>query len=291
MAKVTDSVDEPIKIENTYICQKCKKIFHNKAKARIHYRIHTGERPFPCSWPGCQKRFVQKEHLTKHMSTHTGEKKFKCNNCDYQCFAKAHMTLHIRHRHSGERPFSCPICCKKFVSSSDLSRHSTTHSGEKKFQCNFCKYRSNRKLHLVSHIRRKHQDGPRKRTKNSKSAFLVTDAGLPKTKKLSKKSRKKHQKQYKHKLKNSVPEHSIQINSDEFFKHKLQYLDQWWPKDLDERNFLTPSDIKTESQDQPECVESDLFQPQQQQELIAKHLRSNEVEAATISLSDWFSLP
>jgi uncharacterized Zn-finger protein len=33
-------------------------------------RIHTGEKPFLCSFKGCHKRFNQKSNLHAHMLTH-----------------------------------------------------------------------------------------------------------------------------------------------------------------------------------------------------------------------------
>lgn len=34
-------------------------------------RIHTGEKPYACTFPGCFKRFSQSSNLTAHERTHT----------------------------------------------------------------------------------------------------------------------------------------------------------------------------------------------------------------------------
>jgi len=45
-------------------------------------RIHSGERPHSCDFPGCDKHFIQRSALTVHKRVHTGEKPHKCQSCD-----------------------------------------------------------------------------------------------------------------------------------------------------------------------------------------------------------------
>ena len=54
-------------------CPREKKAFKAKYKLVNHVRVHTGENPFPCPFPGCGKFFARSENLKIHKRIHTGE--------------------------------------------------------------------------------------------------------------------------------------------------------------------------------------------------------------------------
>ncbi|KAM5312335.1 zinc finger protein 42 homolog [Glossophaga mutica] len=61
-----------------HVCAECGKAFAEKSKLKRHFMVHTGERPFQCTFKGCEKRFSLSYNLRTHLRIHTGEKNFVC---------------------------------------------------------------------------------------------------------------------------------------------------------------------------------------------------------------------
>jgi uncharacterized Zn-finger protein len=99
----------------------------------------------------CNKVFNNACYLTQHnKSLHSGDKPFKCMICGkrftrYLCYQE-HLS-----KHAGEKMFKCEICPKQFNHNTDLRRHMYVHSGDKPFACESCGKRFIRRDHMLKH--------------------------------------------------------------------------------------------------------------------------------------------
>ncbi|CAH2245686.1 jg4848 [Pararge aegeria aegeria] len=98
-----------------------------------------------------------KEALKRHMLKHTGEKPYKCRICDRRFTDYGTRQKHER-LHMGLRPYQCALCGKSFTYSYVLANHMLTHTGEKKYSCVPCNKKFTKAHHLKYHNKVHHKD-------------------------------------------------------------------------------------------------------------------------------------
>ncbi|XP_010608967.1 zinc finger protein 407 [Fukomys damarensis] len=137
--------------ERKFTCHLCDRSFTEKWALNNHMKLHTGEKPFKCTWPTCHYSFLTASAMKDHYRTHTGEKSFLCDLCGFAGGTRHALTKH-RRQHTGEKPFKCDECNFASTTQSHLTRHKRVHTGEKPYRCPWCDYRSNCAENIRKHI-------------------------------------------------------------------------------------------------------------------------------------------
>ncbi len=101
-AKLQQMVDGLKKTNDPNECVICHRVLSCQSSLKMHYRTHTGERPYKCKI--CGRAFSTKGNLKAHYGVH-----------------KANTPLKMQH--------SCPICHKKFTNAVVLQQHIRMHMG------------------------------------------------------------------------------------------------------------------------------------------------------------------
>nr|XP_018904908.1 PREDICTED: zinc finger protein OZF-like [Bemisia tabaci]XP_018904917.1 PREDICTED: zinc finger protein OZF-like [Bemisia tabaci] len=112
--------------------------------------------------PKCSKRFSVSYYLKKHLRIHSGERPFACNLCPKRFGQKSTLINHqlCVHQIGEAKKFPCPYCERVFPMKDRLKLHIRVHTGEKPHKCCFCKQRFARGSQVIQHMRKHSQARP-----------------------------------------------------------------------------------------------------------------------------------
>jgi len=161
--------------EKKYACLQCKKRFKSKYCLSAHTQVaHSYERPFACTL--CPKGYISAGLLTYHMKKSHGNKisrsssslasggqpidqSLMCQVCSKVFSTKSSLKTH-EVVHTGERPYACEQCDKRFIYASNKSIHiNQAHNKNTNVMCEHCGLKcmskTALKVHMVVHTKDK----------------------------------------------------------------------------------------------------------------------------------------
>jgi len=95
------------KTRKLYSCSMCQKFFQEPSNLELHFRVHTGERPFQCGV--CKLSFKSQGSVSRHLKVHTNERQFDCLFCKKPFKFLENLKKHI-HFHTKEKDYWCSKC-------------------------------------------------------------------------------------------------------------------------------------------------------------------------------------
>ncbi|KAM7382705.1 hypothetical protein PAMP_002424 [Pampus punctatissimus] len=111
--------------ESIFTCQECNQTFPNSMTLRFHQRCHAALKPYEC--PECGMVFKHYSVMEDHRRKHTDNtRSHLCNICG-KTFKYSSLLHQHQYLHTGQKPFRCPECGKKFAFAQNMKAHCRQH--------------------------------------------------------------------------------------------------------------------------------------------------------------------
>uniref|UniRef100_A0A182RMU2 C2H2-type domain-containing protein n=1 Tax=Anopheles funestus TaxID=62324 RepID=A0A182RMU2_ANOFN len=141
-----------------FLCDRCGKLFKKLGHLTTHMQFHLSIKPFACLYEGCTFRAAVPSGLRDHIRhRHTGEPPYECEECHKRFRSSAGLCAH-RSLHRQDRPYTCTVCGSHFQRNDALRSHMMMHTGEQPFVCVHCGRKYRLRPSWAKHMRLKHKN-------------------------------------------------------------------------------------------------------------------------------------
>ena len=114
----------------------CKSSFINKDNYNKHLKIHQElVRKYLCPFPDCGKRFKGIYNLKIHYRIHSGERPYKCEICGYNYYARANYKYHIKTGHLNYKEKDITCYHNKFCHKFKTKKTKLMHHNKLELEC------------------------------------------------------------------------------------------------------------------------------------------------------------